>query len=119
PCHGSLDRRRRDGNRDAVLHDMGGSIRRQRGLSFDARRGHPAPIVQSHLTMMIWLLAVLAVATAIGPRLPVPMPVVLALAGAALAFVPEVPHLKLDPDLILIGFLPPLLYADAFDTSWI
>ena len=68
---------------------------------------------------MIWLLAVLAVAAAVGPRLPVPMPVVLALAGAALAFVPEVPHLKLDPDLILIGFLPPLLYADAFDTSWI
>src|SRR5262245_18572277 len=69
--------------------------------------------------MMIWLLAVLAVAAAVGPRSRVPLPVVLALAGTALGLVPGMPEMRLDPELILVAFLPPLLYADAFDTSWI
>lgn len=63
-------------------------------------------------------LATIAVVTLLAPRLRVPVPIALALAGVGLAFLPAVRGLKIDPNLILIGFLPPLLYADAFGTSW-
>ncbi len=64
------------------------------------------------------LLATLAVVTLVAPRLRLPQPLALALAGVGLAFVPSVRALDIDPELILVGFLPPLLYADAWQTSW-
>jgi monovalent cation/hydrogen antiporter len=39
------------------------------------------------------------------------------LGGLALGFVPGMPELELPPDLVLIAFLPPLLYSAAFFTS--
>jgi CPA1 family monovalent cation:H+ antiporter len=71
------------------------------------------------LPVLIAFLAVIALVNLFGERLRAPVPVLLALAGAVLAFVPGLPKFELDPDLILILFLPPLLYADAFDTSWV
>jgi CPA1 family monovalent cation:H+ antiporter len=63
-------------------------------------------------------LAVIALVAALAPRLRIPPPILLVLAGLAVSAVPGVPRLPLDPDLILLVFLPPLLYADAFRTSW-
>ena len=39
------------------------------------------------------------------------------LGGLALGFVPGIPHVQLEPDLVLIAFLPPLIYIAAFFTS--
>jgi monovalent cation/hydrogen antiporter len=75
--------------------------------------------VQDFLPILILLLATLALVVVVAPRMRTPLPVLLALAGAALTFIPGLPHKPLDPDLILVAFLPPLLYADAFDTSWV
>jgi Na+/H+ antiporter len=45
----------------------------------------------------------------------VPYPIVLVIGGAVLAFLPiGLPDVELDPDLVLVIFLPPLLYAGAF-----
>ena len=45
----------------------------------------------------------------------VPYPIVLVIGGAVLAFLPiGLPEVELDPDLVLVIFLPPLLYAGAF-----
>lgn len=71
------------------------------------------------LPVLITLLATLALASLVAPRLRLPLPVLLALAGAGLALLPGLPRASLDPDLILMLFLPPLLYSDAFDTSWV
>jgi CPA1 family monovalent cation:H+ antiporter len=71
------------------------------------------------LPVLIAFLSVIALVHLFGQRLRAPVPVLIALAGALLAFIPGLPHVELDPDLILILFLPPLLYADAFDTSWV
>jgi monovalent cation/hydrogen antiporter len=70
------------------------------------------------LPRLLVLLALLAGGTLAAKKLPVPAPVVLAVLGMAAASVPGVPEIPLDPDLILVWFLPPLLYADAFQTSW-
>lgn len=44
----------------------------------------------------------------------VPYPVVLVLGGLAIGLVAGVPRVRIDPNLILLGFLPPLLYSAAF-----
>ena len=46
-----------------------------------------------------------------------PTPLVLVLVGAVASFVPGVPEVELDPDLVLHALLPPLLYATAVRTS--
>jgi monovalent cation/hydrogen antiporter len=47
-----------------------------------------------------------------------PYPIALVIGGGALGFAPQVPPLALDPDLILVLVLPPILYQAAVLTSW-
>ena len=51
-------------------------------------------------------------------RWKVPYPIVLTLGGIALSLIPHLPKLPLDPNLVLVIFLPPVLYPAAFLTSW-
>jgi CPA1 family monovalent cation:H+ antiporter len=44
----------------------------------------------------------------------VPYPIVLVIGGALFGFIPGMPEVKLNPDVVLVVFLPPLLYAAAF-----
>jgi CPA1 family monovalent cation:H+ antiporter len=67
---------------------------------------------------LLILLATIALTTLAAPRLRVPLPIALTAAGLLLAFLPGVPTPRLPPDLVLLVLLPPLLYADAFNTSW-
>ena len=53
----------------------------------------------------------------LAPRLGVPWPALLAMAGAALAFVPGVPNVELDPELALALFVAPVLLDAAYDAS--
>jgi CPA1 family monovalent cation:H+ antiporter len=49
--------------------------------------------------------------------LGVPYPITLVLGGSVIGFIPGVPSVELEPDLVLLIFLPPLLYGAAFFTS--
>ncbi|MGI8770035.1 MAG: Na+/H+ antiporter [Acidobacteriaceae bacterium] len=51
-------------------------------------------------------------------RWSVPYPIVLVVAGLVLSFVPGIPRIPLSPDVVFFIFLPPLLYAAAYLTSW-
>jgi Na+/H+ antiporter len=51
-------------------------------------------------------------------RLDFPYPIALVIGGAALGFLPELPQLPFDPQLILVLVLPPILYQAALLTSW-
>jgi CPA1 family monovalent cation:H+ antiporter len=46
--------------------------------------------------------------------LDIPYPIVLVLGALGLGYLPGVPEVELDPDLVLVIFLPPLLYVAAF-----
>jgi CPA1 family monovalent cation:H+ antiporter len=63
------------------------------------------------------LLGVVAALLALAPTLHVPYPILLVLGGLALGVVPGMPELELQPELVLFGVLPPLLYGAAFFTS--
>jgi len=51
-------------------------------------------------------------------RIGIPYPIVMVVGGLALGFVPGLPTFTLNPDLIFLIVLPPLLYAAAWTTSW-
>src|SRR4051812_42951943 len=65
--------------------------------------------------VLISLLVAVAVLAAAARALGIPYPIVLVIGGLALGFVPTgLPDVQLDPDLVLVIFLPPLLYSAAF-----
>ena len=68
------------------------------------------------LTILAVVATVLAV-TASANRLKVSAPLLLMLVGIAVSFLPLIRLPELSSELVLIGFLPPLLYAAAIRTS--
>jgi monovalent cation/hydrogen antiporter len=60
------------------------------------------------------LLVGVVVLGAIARWLNIPYPIVLVVGGAAVGFIPGLPEVKLNPEIVLVVFLPPLLYASAF-----
>jgi len=69
------------------------------------------------LWQLLGLLVGVGVLVVLAPVLRIPYPILLVLGGLALAFVPGLPEFDLPPEVILLGFLPPLLYSSAFFTS--
>src|SRR3712207_4611337 len=67
--------------------------------------------------VVIALLLVGAALAAVARRVGAPYPALVALAGAALAFIPGVPTPILDPELALALFVAPVLADAAFDAS--
>jgi monovalent cation/hydrogen antiporter len=60
------------------------------------------------------LLAAITVLAGLGRAISVPYPIVLMLGGLALGFIPGVPVIVLDPEVVFFIFLPPLLHAAAY-----
>lgn len=67
------------------------------------------------VTLTILLLAVTALLV-ISQLIRVPYPILLVLGGLGLGLAPELPDVELDPEIVLLVILPPLLYAAAFYT---
>jgi CPA1 family monovalent cation:H+ antiporter len=55
-----------------------------------------------------------AVLNSVANWLKVPYPIPLVVGGLAIGLIPGIPDIELDPDLVLLVFLPPLLYSSAF-----
>lgn len=66
------------------------------------------------LLLLLFIVAFGLLARKIGT----PYPIVMVIGGLLLSFVPGVPSVTLNPDLIFLIILPPLLYASAWATSW-
>ncbi|GAA2148876.1 Na+/H+ antiporter [Nocardioides koreensis] len=55
--------------------------------------------------------------TALAERLGFPAPLLLIAVGVAVSYVPGMPEVHLEPEVVLLGLLPPLLYATAIQSS--
>lgn len=53
----------------------------------------------------------IAAATALGPRIRISPPLLLVIVGILVSFLPFVPDIEVDPEWIIAGVLPPLLYS--------
>jgi CPA1 family monovalent cation:H+ antiporter len=70
--------------------------------------------VEGFEVVLAAVLVSVAVLNALASRIGIPYPIVLVLGGLALGLVPGMPHVELEPDLVLLIVLPPLLYYAAF-----
>ena len=71
------------------------------------------------LAETLLILAVICVTLSLlAQKLNAPYAVMLVLGGMAVAFVPQIPDFRLDPEFALAFFLPPLLQAGAWRTDW-
>jgi CPA1 family monovalent cation:H+ antiporter len=69
------------------------------------------------LLQLLGLLSGLGVLLVLAPVTRVPYPILMVLGGLVLSFTPGLPDFELPPELVLVAFLPPLLYSSAFFTS--
>jgi Na+/H+ antiporter len=69
------------------------------------------------IELFVFLLLAVALLAGLGLRLQVPYPVALVLGGLVIGLVPGLPSPRVDPNLILFVFLPPLLYSAGVSAS--
>lgn len=68
--------------------------------------------------IILLLLAVVTVLAEVANKIKVPHPILLVLVGISIGLVPWFPDFALEPEVVFILFLPPVLYAAAWSTSW-
>jgi CPA1 family monovalent cation:H+ antiporter len=68
--------------------------------------------------LIIVLLAIVVGLAVIADRVHIPYPMLLMVAGIAIAFIPGLPPVELEPDLVFLLFLPPVLFGAGYFTSW-
>ncbi len=72
-----------------------------------------------HFEFLLLFIMVLVVALAVlARRFQTPYPIVLVAGGLVVSLLPNVPKVELNPDLVFLVLLPPLLFSAAFHTSW-
>jgi CPA1 family monovalent cation:H+ antiporter len=70
------------------------------------------------LSLILALFLIIAALSSLARRLRASSPVVMLIAGVLLALAPGAPPITLDPDLVLLALLPPLLYSSGVNMSW-
>lgn len=75
-------------------------------------------MLQDSLLLIISLLFAVSMLAILSDKLKVSYPVFLVIAGLLISLVPGIPDISLEPDLVFVVFLPPLLYYSAWWTSW-
>lgn len=67
--------------------------------------------------ILLGLVVVIGLVAGVADRRGWPTPLLLMVLGVAFSFVPGVPRIEIEPDVVLVGMLPPLLYAAAIKAS--
>jgi CPA1 family monovalent cation:H+ antiporter len=70
------------------------------------------------IILVVSLLAIVVALSALATRLTVRSPIVLVVGGVLLSFLSGLPTIDLAPELALFLFLPPLIYASAWQVAW-
>jgi Na+/H+ antiporter len=74
--------------------------------------------MHSSLLLCLSLVLVVSLLVMLGQRLRISYPIFLVLGGLVISFIPGIPRIEINPELIFLIFLPPLLYEAAWFTSW-
>lgn len=78
----------------------------------------PAHGIHTTELLVLLLVTFTAVLAAAAQRFKVPYPIVLVIGGLILSLIPVFPDISLNPTLVFLVVLPPLLYSAALRTSW-
>ena len=71
-----------------------------------------------NISVIVMLLFGITFLGVLSSRYNFPFPIILVLSGIIISLVPGLPVIALKPDIVFLIFLPPLLYAAAWNTSW-
>lgn len=72
----------------------------------------------ANYSIVIFILAIMIVLSAIADKIKLSYPILLISAGIVIGFIPNLPNIELNPDVVFLIFLPPLLYDAAFNISF-
>jgi CPA1 family monovalent cation:H+ antiporter len=75
------------------------------------------PVENAEIELLALAVFVAILAT-LARKLKIAYPIVMVVGGLVLSLVPGLPHVRLDPDLVFLVILPPLLFAAAYQISW-
>jgi monovalent cation/hydrogen antiporter len=75
-------------------------------------------MLKDSLLLIVSLLFLVSMLAMLSDKLRISYPIFLVIAGLGISLVPGIPQIQLDPNIVFIIFLPPLLYSAAWYTSW-
>ncbi|MCI0920794.1 Na+/H+ antiporter [Sphingobacterium rhinopitheci] len=75
-------------------------------------------MIHSYLLIAISVIFTVMMLVLLGQKLKIAYPIFLVIAGLIISMIPNMPHIKIDPDFIFLIFLPPILFEAAWFTSW-
>jgi len=70
------------------------------------------------IELILALMLAVAALALLARKFQIPYPILFVIGGLALGFIPRLPHLHLEPELVFVLFLPPLLYPAGLFTPW-
>jgi monovalent cation/hydrogen antiporter len=70
------------------------------------------------LLLVLALIIIILMMVMLGEKLRISYPIFLVITGLGISYIPAMPSLEIDSELIFLIFLPPLLYEAAWNTSW-
>lgn len=68
-------------------------------------------------TIIIFILAIVIGLSAFADKSKIPYPILLVIVGVAIGFIPTMAEIEINPEIIFLIFLPPLLYDASFNIS--
>ncbi len=75
-------------------------------------------MVHENLLLIMALFFAMAMLFLLSQRLKISYPIFLVIGGLAISFIPGAPVININPDIVFLIFLPPLLMEAAWYTSW-
>src|SRR4051812_25697231 len=96
----------------------GSRTRRGHALSCTRKTSMHSGGLQALEIVILLLLLFVAGLTALARKLQTPYPIILVIGGLLLSFIPGIPRITLNPEVIFLLVLPPLLFSAAWLTSW-
>src|SRR6185369_16988740 len=109
PRHGRVTRAGRRGDRVTppllVISDAAAAIGADSGGATQA------------IAVVLILLVAATVLALLARRIGIPYPILLVLGGLGLGFVPGLPPIELEPEIVFLIFLPPILFGAGYFTS--
>jgi CPA1 family monovalent cation:H+ antiporter len=75
-------------------------------------------MIHDQLLLIMALFFAMALLYLLSQRLRISYPIFLVMGGLGISFIPAMPNISIDPDIVFLIFLPPLLFEAAWHTSW-
>ncbi len=75
-------------------------------------------MIESNILLVMILFFFMAMLFIISQRVKISYPILLVIGGLAISFIPGLPQFSINPEVVFLVFLPPLLFEAAWYTSW-